>query len=89
MLVQSESQQKIISCSLIPKSLRFRPCVFKDFISVSDCGSGLEVETGLHCERLPNNDLKISPRNGTKNVPEVLVGIHNVHKDYKYVYTNQ
>ena len=42
------------------------------------------VQVQLECEELPNKDLKITPV-GKDNLPEVLMGITNVHKEYKYV----
>ena len=40
------------------------------------------IQVKLKCELLENKDLKISPA-GKKNQPEVLIGVNNIHEDYK------
>ena len=51
-------------------------------ISEEDCGSELDVKVELECELMANKDLKITPV-GKENLPEVLIGVNNVHKEYK------
>ena len=36
----------------------------------------------MDCKELPNGDLKIVPLEESKNLPEILIGINNIHDEY-------
>ena len=61
--------------------------IIKAWISQDDCGSELLPPVDLQCETLDNGDLKVKIV-GSKNVPKVYIGMHNMLEESEKVLNN-